>query len=239
MNRRLEMSRGRVAIVVVVFLAVVFATWQLLAPPSAPPAGELEDETAQSVDRTVSSSAVIVPARQAKLGFQSSGRVREVLVKAGDAVKAGDPLLKLDDRELQVQVESARGGLALAQGSLAQVLAGSRPEEIAAAEAGLEGAAARFDQATGSAPAADIQTGEADLAAARERLAQAQAAARSEERAAEASRAAAQAKLDQLLAGPRAEDVRVAELALEQAKNTLWAAQIERDGLRAGRIPST
>lgn len=48
------------------------------------------------------------PSEERKLSFSYPGVVREVLVKKGDHVKAGQPLLRLDDRLDRNQLEQAR-----------------------------------------------------------------------------------------------------------------------------------
>ncbi|RLC81411.1 MAG: hypothetical protein DRI81_02430 [Chloroflexi bacterium] len=78
---------------------------------------------------------------------QVSGRIAEMLVERGDVVQAGDVLVHLDDALLQNQRLEAEAGLAAAQANLDHVLAGARPEEIAAARAGLAQAEARQDGA--------------------------------------------------------------------------------------------
>jgi len=78
-----------------------------------------------------SAQGYITPVRHADLSFRTGGRVAEVLVKEGDPVKAGQPLVKLQDAEL-------KAALAAAQADLKRLQAGSRAEEIAAAQANLE-----------------------------------------------------------------------------------------------------
>jgi RND family efflux transporter MFP subunit len=48
------------------------------------------------------------PSEERKLSFSYPGIVREVLVKKGDRVKAGQPLLRLDDRLDRNQLEQAK-----------------------------------------------------------------------------------------------------------------------------------
>jgi len=66
-----------------------------------------------------------------------SGRIAEMLVDRGDGVRAGDVLVRLDGALLQSQRLEAEAGLAAARANLARVLAGARPEEVAAAQAAL------------------------------------------------------------------------------------------------------
>lgn len=62
------------------------------------------------------------------VGTPVGGTVAQVFVKVGDAVKEGDPLFKIDDRELQAElinrratVETAQADVAVAQASLADL----------------------------------------------------------------------------------------------------------------------
>jgi RND family efflux transporter MFP subunit len=85
----------------------------LLNPVSA----VLASDAHQSVpaQKTVAASAVIVPAQVAELGFMISGIARDVPVKEGDFVKAGQTLLVLDTPELQFAVTEAQAALRSAQ----------------------------------------------------------------------------------------------------------------------------
>jgi multidrug resistance efflux pump len=74
---------------------------------------------------------------------ETSGRIAEVVVDRGDRVAAGDVLVRLDDATLQSNLLEAEAGLAAARAHLAQVEAGARVEEIAAAEAALAQAEAQ------------------------------------------------------------------------------------------------
>jgi multidrug resistance efflux pump len=78
---------------------------------------------------------------------ETSGRIAEMLVDRGDVAQAGDVLVRLDDALLQSQRLEAEAGLATARANLDLVLAGARPEEVAAAQAGLRQAMAQQDGA--------------------------------------------------------------------------------------------
>ncbi|MBN2117762.1 MAG: efflux RND transporter periplasmic adaptor subunit [Anaerolineales bacterium] len=68
-----------------------------------------------SVQSTMTASAVVVPAQVARLGFLISAIAREVPVKEGDAVKAGQTLMVLDTPDLQFEVTAAQAALRSAQ----------------------------------------------------------------------------------------------------------------------------
>jgi HlyD family secretion protein len=81
-----------------------------------------------------------VEATQAELGFPAGGRITEVLVREGDAIKAGQPLAQLDTLETAARLAQARAQAAVARAQLRELLRGSRPEEIDQAKAALEAA---------------------------------------------------------------------------------------------------
>jgi RND family efflux transporter MFP subunit len=68
-----------------------------------------------SAQKTVTASAVIVPAQISELGFLISGIAKEVPVKEGDSVKAGQTLIVLDTPNLEFAVTEAEAGLRSAQ----------------------------------------------------------------------------------------------------------------------------
>lgn len=70
-------------------------------------------------------------------GFESAGRVLEVLVDAGDRVKRGQALARLDDATLQAERAGLVARRAEARAALAEAKAGPRDEVIAAARAAV------------------------------------------------------------------------------------------------------
>src|SRR5271165_2190102 len=72
------------------------------------------------------------------------GRVGERPVSRGDNVAAGQLLYGIDNPELVTKLKEAEAGLAVASAQLANVLAGTRAEEIAQRKAAVESAAANL-----------------------------------------------------------------------------------------------
>ncbi|HUV90601.1 MAG TPA: biotin/lipoyl-binding protein, partial [Anaerolineae bacterium] len=121
----------------------------------------------------VSASGSVEPQARVSLSFEVPGRVVEVPVTVGEPVKAGEVVARLDSTSLALQVQQAQAALASAKAQLAQLRAGPRPEEVAAAEANLRAAqsqvsaaVANLDQLEAGAGNAQIAAAEADLAAA-------------------------------------------------------------------------
>jgi HlyD family secretion protein len=101
-----------------------------------------------TVRTEVSANGRVEPEARQELSFEMPGRVVRVLVEAGDTVLAGDPLARLDDEQLMIQVRQAEAALQSTETSLAEVVARARPEEQAAAEANLRAAQAQVEAAT-------------------------------------------------------------------------------------------
>jgi HlyD family secretion protein len=79
---------------------------------------------------------------------ETSGRIVDMLVDRGDEVQVGDVLVRLDGAVLQSQRGEAEAGLAAVEANLARVLAGARPQEVAAARAAVSQAQVERDGAT-------------------------------------------------------------------------------------------
>lgn len=68
-----------------------------------------------AAQQTVTASGVVVPARVAQLGFLISAIAREIPVKEGDMVEAGQTLVALDTPELRFAVTATEAALRSAQ----------------------------------------------------------------------------------------------------------------------------
>ncbi|NJN96598.1 MAG: biotin/lipoyl-binding protein [Anaerolineales bacterium] len=104
----------------------------------------------------------------------ASGRIESVLVAEGDDVQAGDPIAIIEDDTYLAQIKQAEIAVTTAKLNLAKMELGSRPEEIAAAQAAVELARAAVNDV------AQVNDNERTRAAAE--LARAQAALKSPRR---------------------------------------------------------
>lgn len=100
-----------------------------------------------SLQATVNTTGSIVPVNQVKVGFRTSGVLKEVRVKVGDMVKEGDLLAKLDTTELELALATAQINLDNAQIKYQQALAGPKSEDITIAKANLEKSRANLQKA--------------------------------------------------------------------------------------------
>lgn len=92
----------------------------------------------QDVAQGRSFVGTVVPNRVSTVGSAVAGRVAELLVEAGDRVQKGDVLVRLENTQAELKVESAKAELELRKAALALLKNGSRPEEIEQARARYE-----------------------------------------------------------------------------------------------------
>jgi multidrug resistance efflux pump len=163
------------------------------------------------------------------IGTNVAGVVWQIYVKKGDAVKAGDPLFRIDDRDLKAQLKVSEAVLASARAQLHKLRSAPRPEDIPPARAAVEEAKARL---------ADTEAAVART----EKLYNRQMIAASDydkDRfafyAAKATAAKSSAELQRILAGTWKEDIDMAEATVFQAQSQLdnISINLERLTVRA------
>ena len=185
----------------------------------------------------------------AELGFKIPGRVIERPIDEGEPVKKGQLVARLEDADLKADLAARRAEREAAVAALAELKAGSRPEEIAAAQAAMEKAAALVSELeTGSRPQeiavaqATVASAEAEEARSRSEFARAAALYQTKTISAEdydRQRAAfdvasarlreARERLALVREGPRKEQIAQAKAALAQAD---WQYKLVKAGPR-------
>ncbi|MEW6172404.1 MAG: HlyD family efflux transporter periplasmic adaptor subunit [Bacillota bacterium] len=155
-----------------------------------------------------------VEATEIKVVAEVGGQLKELRVKEGDRVKAGQLIGNLDDEPYRIQVEQARASTSGAGATLSEAESGARSQEIDAARQ-------------------EVDRLSAQVAAAREQLAlQEDSLQRAE------SLFGAEALPEQELVA-RQSQVRVARHQLEAAEAQLEAARARLALLKAGSRPQT
>lgn len=122
----------------------------------------------QQMERTIAVSGSVAAWQEMSLGVELTGiRVAEVLVEVGDRVRAGQPLLRLDARTLQVQARQADASVAQARASLQLARANSERGTTLVKQGLISSSNADELQATLTSAEAQVATAEADRDAAR------------------------------------------------------------------------
>lgn len=198
-------ARARIGIAAVVIIAVVVTLIVLLR------GGD------DANGRLLASGTV--EATSADVGFPAGGRIAEVAVDEGAAVRAGEVLARLDRTELEARRAAAEAQQAVAQARLAELRSGPRTEEIAQVRAGLVAADSRLADAQRDAERSRRLF--AGGAISREALDKAE----TQLAVIEAQRAQAAEALRALERGTRSEQIAAAEAQVRQADAAL--AQID------------
>lgn len=181
------------------------------APASPAPAATgvtIERVTAARLEQPVRVTGTLKSDEVVAVSTKATGLVRQVTVKEGDRVRAGQLLVEIDDRELRAQRDRAVAAQRSAEARLEQARTSSDIKNAAAkadyqrAQQQLATAKTRLSQAKQLAQIMDVEvdtrvaTAEAGVKAAKERLKVLQEGARrQEERAAELQVARAQAQV--------------------------------------------
>ena len=167
----------------------------------------------------LSLTGTLLSAQEVKITSKIPGRVKKVLVEEGTPVKAGDVLIKLEQRELSLAVKQAEAAVATAEAGLAKVLAGTRKEKIDQAEAALAQAKANvdickitFERMSNLLKDRSISQAKYDEAKARYEVSMAQYNS-------------AQAHLEMAKTGATREDIDIAKTQVRQAKAALATAR--------------
>jgi len=189
----------------------------------------------------LSAEGKLEPVQSAGLASSTGGVVAEVLAPEGAQVTAGQPLLRFRAERQAAAVAQAEAVVAGAQGRLAQLKAGPRPQELAMAQSSVDNAQAQLDRLNQGPRAEEIAAAEAELAAAQAGLAKVRESASQQDLiAANADLANAQAAVRQAQAaydrvkGDPSAGARPEALVLEQATNNLTAAQARYNALAKG-----
>ncbi|NLI80911.1 MAG: HlyD family efflux transporter periplasmic adaptor subunit [Deltaproteobacteria bacterium] len=160
-----------------------------------------------------------VEVTEANVGFRIAGRVVELAVDEGARVKRGDRLAALDAAEYQSLVDQNRAALLEAENKLEELRAGSRPQEIEEAAFNARSVEAELTRLKKDLQRAEflhrngaIATSQLDTA-------------RSAYMNTVSRHRGALERLSLVKEGPRREELRAAELRVEQARAALSIAE--------------
>lgn len=139
---------GAVVVVLLGFLVL------RMASPKQP---EYVTDTSKQGDirQTVEAVGTVISERDLELRFAGAGIVQAVLVKEGDAVRAGQRLAQLRSGNLGASVASQQASLQSALADLRAMEEGTRPEDIAVAEADVASRRASLQVATSTLESAE------------------------------------------------------------------------------------
>lgn len=220
-----------------VFRALFFVLWGVslaIAQQGAPPAAV---STVPVVQREVAAGQSLVgqvlPSRRSIVGSAVDGRVVDVLVQDGEAVRMlpaegsdrelGQPIVQLLTETISIEVEAAKAVAELRQQELAELQAGTRAEELSQAKARFEGAEALLEFADAQFNRIKVLH-EQSKSATREQLEEAMSVATN----ARKTQIAAKAAYEMAVAGPRVEQIAQAQARLAAANEDVKRLEDQR-----------
>lgn len=170
-RRPLIVAGGVIAVAGVATLSLLSLS-SLHAGPASDPRQEaplVRVATAVPVKGIERSFTGLIEARvQSNLGFRVPGKIVERLVDVGQEVKAGQPLLRIDDTDLRLALTAKRNAVAAARAVLVQASADEK-RYAALVKGGLAATPQRYEQAKAALDTAQAQLdaaeAEADVAA--------------------------------------------------------------------------
>ena len=175
----------------------------------------------QTIQHTVTTQAILFPKQQAAIVPKITAPVQKFLVKRGSAVREGQLLAVLENRDLSAAAQDTKGAYEQAQASYETTTAASLPEEIQKAEADTQQAQQAlnaqekvfesrqllFDQ--GALPRKELDQSRVDVTQARNQY------------------AIAKKHLDSLLAIGKAQELKAAAGQLQSAKGKYMGAEAQ------------
>ena len=182
----------------------------------------------------LNATGYVMAAHKIELASKVVGRVAWVGVEMGDKIEKGQELVRLEDDEFRARVAQQQGLLDNAKAYLAELRAGSRPQEIAAAQARLDqaqaelaNAEANYQRLKGLDATKDVSSQQVDDAAtlARSRAAQVETLRQ---------------QFELVKAGPRKEQIDAQLATVRQLEGGLAMAEIDlKNTIIRSQIPAT
>ncbi|WP_422926578.1 HlyD family secretion protein [Singulisphaera sp. PoT] len=206
-------------------VGVLFAVFTVVqARQTPPPSQPIVMPPTHPKMKSIAGAGLIEAQREnIPIGTNIVGVVWEIFVRKGDFVKKGDPLFRIDDRDLQAMLKVREADLASAKAQLHKLKSAPRAEDIPPARAAFEEAKAKLSDTEAATARSD-------------RLYQRQMLAASEydkDRfqfyAAKAAAAKAGADLEKILAGSWKEDIDIADSAVQQAQSQVESVKTNLD----------
>lgn len=212
---------------VLAFAGLVFAIYVVVLNNQPVPASQPVAAPAQAPFAYYVSGAGMIEAASENIaiGTMIPGVVAEVFVRPGTPVKAGDPLFRIDDRDLRAELGVRQAAFSLAKERLQRLESAPRPEDIPPVEAKVLEAKASFEDLKGQLSFYESITDK--RAVSQEELSRRRFAVQ----VAEARLKQAESQLALLKAGTWKPDIEIAKAEVASAEAQVKATQTNVDRL--------
>jgi HlyD family secretion protein len=177
----------------------------------------LKEKPAPSNQLVVSGN---IEAHESLLSFKVSGRIVDLPIQEGQWVEAGTVLAKLDSADYRQKINIDEANVRVRESNLALTTAGSRPQDIKAAEQSVADATAEVEQRKLDLDRAEQLFGRDAIAA------QDRDRAQTAFKRAQAQYQTAQQHLSEVREGSRPEEIAIAHANVKAARETLGLSRI-------------
>ncbi len=202
------MKKNRIIVAVVIAGAVGAGLWWGLRQD---PLVEMAPIETREVVEVYVATGRLNAATVSEVGSELAGRIATVHVEQGERPKAGQPLVDLQPMDAKLSMQQAEARVAIAEQELSRTRTGATRARVDEARAALASAEAALEQSKKELSRFSAMAKQGvQTPAVVER-------ATTDMRRAESEVAGARARLDDLKAQPRAEDIRVAQARVDEA----------------------
>ncbi|MEI6420178.1 MAG: efflux RND transporter periplasmic adaptor subunit [bacterium] len=143
------LSKNKMWLIPVVIVVLVIVTSQYFLGTKKPVYETMKVEP-KNLQEIVSVTGHVKASDSVNLSFERTGKVASIGVKVGDKISAGERILSLISGDLSAQISQSQALIKGAQAQLAQLLAGSRGEEVSLQEATVAKAKSSLGEAANS-----------------------------------------------------------------------------------------
>ena len=134
----------------VVLAIIAFFVYKNYSGSAAPTRYVLAQAAKQTIVTAVSGTGQVSQDRTVNITPASSGKITQISVKQGDRVKQGQTIAVIDETNNSIALNQAKAGLASAQASYDQTLAGSTSQDIQLAQLAVQSDQQALDNASTS-----------------------------------------------------------------------------------------
>jgi HlyD family secretion protein len=211
-------------LLVLLSLGVILAVWEFRTPTFAVKTMrvhpvELSSSPADLV--TLNATGYVTAAHKIELASKVVGKVAWVGVEMGDKIEKDQVLVRLEDDEYKARVTEQQGVLDNAKARLAELEAGSRPQEIAESQALLD--QAESELANGQLNLQRMRELESTRSVSQQQIDDAAALVRSRAAVVESQKQ----QLDLAKVGPRKEQIDAQRATVRQLEGSLELAMVD------------
>ncbi|MBC8106530.1 MAG: efflux RND transporter periplasmic adaptor subunit [Anaerolineae bacterium] len=237
--KRNQRSVWPVVLLVILLLGGAAGAWQWRSASAAPVVKTMrvrvpEGAVSESDLVVLNATGYVMAAHKIELASKVVGRVAWVGVEMGDKIEKDQVLVRLEDDEYKARVAQEQGQLDNAKAKLAELVAGSRPQEIAQAKAALD--QAQSDLTTAELSLKRMKDVEGANSVAKQQIDDAEGLVRSRQAMVESQKQS----LDLAQAGPRKEQIDAQRATVRQIEGALALAQLDLNNtVIRSSIPAT